>query len=61
MIRIIALILTIIGMVALVFGVLGLFGDPIVSLNPWSLTILGGIFFIAGISMFKYSKGSSKA
>lgn len=59
MIRIIALILTIVGMVALVFGVLGLFGDPIVSLNPWSLTILGGVFFIAGISMFKYSKSKA--
>jgi len=61
MIRIIVLILTIISMVVLVFGVLGLFGTPIVSLRPWSLTILEGVFFIAGISMFKYSKGSTKA
>ncbi len=56
MIRILALILTIGGMIALVLGVLGIFGNDITSLSPWALTILGGVFFIAGVSMLKYRK-----
>ena len=42
MIRILALILTIGGMIALVLGVLGIFGNDFTSLSPWALTILGG-------------------
>lgn len=56
MIRILALVLTIGGMIALILGVLGIFGNNIVTLSPWALTILGGIFFIAGVSMLKYRK-----
>ncbi|MGJ8593910.1 MAG: hypothetical protein ACSHXF_15280 [Aquaticitalea sp.] len=59
MIRILALILTIGGMIALILGVLGIFGNNYVALSPWALTILGGIFFIAGVSMLKYRKDSS--
>lgn len=58
MIRILALILTLGGMIALILGVLGIFGNNMVALNPWALTILGGIFFIAGVSMLKYRKDS---
>ena len=56
MIRILALVLTIGGMIALVLGVLGIFGNNLVSLSPWALTILGVIFFLAGVSMLKYRK-----
>ena len=56
MIRILAFILTIGGMIALILGVLGIFGNDYTNLNPWALTILGGIFFIAGVSMLKYRK-----
>ncbi|WP_299397308.1 hypothetical protein [uncultured Gelidibacter sp.] len=61
MIRILALILTIGGMIALVLGVLGIFGNNFVQLNPWALTILGGVFFIAGVSMLKYRKDEPAA
>ncbi|WP_027126080.1 hypothetical protein [Gelidibacter mesophilus] len=56
MIRILALILTIGGMIALILGVLGIFGNSLTSLSPWALTILGGVFFIAGVSLLKYRK-----
>ena len=59
MIRILALILTVGGMIALILGVLGIFGNNIVTLSPWALTILGGIFFISGVSMLKYRKDDS--
>lgn len=56
MIRVLAIILTIGGMIALILGVLGIFGNNMVQLSPWALTILGGVFFIAGVSMLKYRK-----
>ena len=56
MIRILAIILTIGGMIALIMGVLGIFGNNMVQLSPWALTILGGVFFIAGVSLLKYRK-----
>ena len=54
MIRILAMVLVIGGMIALIFGVLGIFGNNLVALSPWALTILGGVFFISGVSMLKY-------
>ena len=56
MIRILAIILTIGGMIALILGVLGIFGNNLVTLSPWALTILGGIFFVSGVTMLKYRK-----
>ena len=56
MIRVLAIILTIGGMIALILGVLGIFGNNMVQLSPWALAILGGVFFIAGVSMLKYRK-----
>ena len=56
MIRILALILTIGGMISLILGVLGIFGNNFVALSPYALAILGGIFFLAGVSMLKYRK-----
>ena len=60
MIRILALVLTLIGMAGLIMGVLGIFGTPIIAtLSPWALAILGIIFFIAGVSMLKYGRSKS--
>lgn len=59
MIKILALFLTVGGMIALVLGVLGVFGNNMVALNPWALTILGGVFFISGVSMLKYRKDTT--
>lgn len=56
MIRILAFILTIAGIVGLVLGVLGIFGNNFVTLSPWAMTILGFVFFLAGVSMLKYRK-----
>ena len=56
MIRILAMLMTIGGMVALTLGVLGVFGNNLVGMNAWALSILGGIFFISGVSMLKYRK-----
>lgn len=53
MIKVIALILTLVGFVGLVLGVLGIFGRDFVALSPWALAILGLIFFGSGISLFK--------
>lgn len=41
MIKILSLILAVGGMIAL---------------SPWAMTILGGVFFISGVSMLKYRK-----
>ncbi|WP_044399353.1 hypothetical protein [Lacinutrix sp. Hel_I_90] len=56
MIKVLALVLTVGGMIGLILGVLGIFGNNIVSLSPWALTILGVVFFLAGVSMLKYRK-----
>lgn len=53
MIKILAMILTVIGIVGLVIGVLGIFGRNVVALSPWATTILGAVFFFAGISMLQ--------
>ena len=56
MIRILGITLTVGGMICLILGVLGIFGNTLVSLSPWALSILGVIFFTAGVSMLKYRK-----
>ncbi len=53
MIKAIALLLTLVGFVALTMGVLGIFGEDLVELSPWALAILGLIFFSGGISLLK--------
>ena len=53
MIKAIALLLTLVGFVGLTMGVLGIFGQDLVNLHPWALTILGLIFFSGGISLLK--------
>ncbi len=47
------------GAVALVLGILGIFGSIALTINSWALTIIGFIFFIAGISLIKRRKDTS--
>ncbi|MUP46729.1 hypothetical protein E0K83_13370 [Gramella sp. BOM4] len=60
MIKILALVMTIGGAIALVMGVLGIFGSVALMLSPWAVSILGFIFFISGISMLKYRKDTDE-
>lgn len=60
MIKTLALILTLAGAIALVIGVMGIFGSFQVGLSPWALGILGIIFFFAGISLLKYANQAGK-
>jgi hypothetical protein len=53
MIKVLAMILALVGVVGLILGVLGIFGKDLVALSPWALAILGLIFFGAGISLLK--------
>ena len=46
--------------IALVMGVLGIFGSVALMLSPWALTILGFVFFVAGISMLKYRRDTDE-
>jgi hypothetical protein len=57
MIRGLALILTLAGIVGLVIGVLGIFGRDLVKVSPWALTILGVIFFSSGMGLLKQTTG----
>ena len=61
MIRILAFLLTIAGIIGLILGVMGIFGNNFVALSPWAMTILGFVFFIAGVSMLKYRKDTPPA
>ncbi|MGY5848909.1 hypothetical protein [Salegentibacter sp. F14] len=56
MIKILGIIMTVGGAIALVMGILGVFGSFALMLNPWALTIIGFIFFLAGISLIKRRK-----
>jgi hypothetical protein len=53
MIKIVAVILLVAGIVGLVLGVPGIFGRDIVQMSPWALAILGIIFFTSGIGLLK--------
>lgn len=56
MIKILGIILTLGGAIALVMGILGIFGSIALMLSPWALSIIGFIFFISGISLIKRRK-----
>jgi len=60
MIKILAVIMLIGGAIALIMGVLGIFGSVALMMSPWALAILGFVFFIAGISMLKYRKDTDE-
>ena len=53
MIKIVAVVLLLAGVVCLVLGVPGIFGRNIVQMSPWALAILGLIFFTSGIGLLK--------
>ncbi|MBT0607345.1 hypothetical protein [Aequorivita echinoideorum] len=60
MIKILGLVLTIAGGIALILGVLGVFGSMNVGMNSWALSILGIIFFFAGIGLLKRRKDTDQ-
>ena len=60
MIKILAVIMLIGGAIALVMGVMGIFGSIAVMFSPWALAILGFVFFVSGISMLKYRKDTDE-
>ncbi len=60
MIKGIGLVLTLVGFVALILGVLGIFGKDLVALSPWGLAILGLIFFGSGIGLLKRRKDTDE-
>ncbi|RXG12567.1 hypothetical protein DSM03_10548 [Leeuwenhoekiella aestuarii] len=56
MIKILAIVMVIGGAISLVVGIMGVFGSLSTGVSPWALAILGGIFFLSGISLLKYRK-----
>jgi hypothetical protein len=60
MIKIVALVLTLVGFVGLILGVMGIFGKDLVDLHPWALAILGIIFFGAGVGLLKRRKDTDE-
>ena len=59
MIKTLGVILTVVGILGLTFGVLGIFGSNIVALHPWAMAILGLIFFTSGVGLLKKSESQS--
>lgn len=53
MIKGLSVTLTILGVIGLILGVIGIFGTQLVSINPWAFAILGLIFFIGGTTLLK--------
>ncbi|MAE85330.1 MAG: hypothetical protein CMB80_21530 [Flammeovirgaceae bacterium] len=51
--KVIAITLVLIGFLGLTFGVLGIFGTPVIALNAWAMAILGFIFFLSGMGLLK--------
>jgi len=60
MTKTIAVLLTLIGAVGLVLGIIGIFGSNLVSISPWALAIIGIIFFTAGIGILKRTSNQPK-
>lgn len=60
MIKVASLILLVIGAVALILGVLGIFGKDLVRVNSYALTIIGIVFFLSGTSMLKQRKDTDE-
>ncbi len=48
------------GALALILGVLGIFGKDLVSVNSYALTIIGLVFFLSGTSMLKQRKDTDE-
>ena len=56
--KLIGLLLTLLGAVALGYGVLNLTGGEVGNGQAWGAAILGGIFFAAGIGLMKTVKSA---
>ena len=52
--------MTIAGIIGLILGVLGLFGQNVVALSPWALAILGLIFFSSGVGLLKQRRDTDE-
>ncbi len=53
MIKGLGIVLTIVGAIGLILGVIGIFGSNVVNISPWALAIIGIIFFVTGAGMLK--------
>ena len=52
--QVLALVFTIIGAIALAFGVMAIFNKgQALGQNPWGVAIIGGIFFITGMGLLR--------
>jgi uncharacterized membrane protein YdbT with pleckstrin-like domain len=60
MIKILGLIMTVGGAIALILGTLSAFGSMNLGGGQWPAIILGVIFFFAGISLIKYRKDTDQ-
>ncbi|KQC31992.1 membrane protein [Nonlabens sp. YIK11] len=60
MIKILGLIMTVGGAIALILGTLSAFGSLALGAGQWPSIILGVIFFFAGISLIKYRKDTDQ-
>lgn len=59
MLKYLGLAFTIFGAIALVIGIIGVFGTNLIQINPWALAILGIIFFSSGLGLLKKGEGSN--
>lgn len=60
MLKYLGLVFTIFGAIALVLGIIGIFGANLIRINSWALAILGIIFFSSGLGLLKKSEGADK-
>ncbi|MCR9062406.1 MAG: hypothetical protein NXI00_00465 [Cytophagales bacterium] len=60
MIKTTGLVLLILGALALVVGVVGIFGNDLINISPYALSILGLVFFFAGTSMLKQRRDTDE-
>lgn len=51
--RVLAFVMTFVGAVGLITGLLGVFGPRVVSVSPWLLTVLGFLFFFSGYGLLR--------
>ncbi len=54
---IISIFLILLGIIGLVIGVFGIFGNNLSGQNPWIFAVLGVIFFLSGMGLFKTTSG----
>lgn len=60
MIKALAIVITLLGVAGLILGIPGIFGNNLVQMSPWALSIIGIIFFIAGVGMLNSRKDTDE-